>query len=94
MANFIICLEVKERRRDYERLRQLLTKMAAAQLLETVWLSSVAGRAEQLCDALRPAVYPGDSIIVVRLQDNGASSDWATHQDPPEGLRWLQSHYR
>lgn len=93
MANFIICLEIKERRRDYDRLRQLLAKMAAAQVLETVWLASVAGRAEQLCEALRTAIYPGDSIIIVRLQDNGAS-DWATYQDPPEGLRWLQSHYR
>jgi hypothetical protein len=93
MANFIICLDIKERRRDYDRLRQLLTKMAAAQVLETVWLASVAGRAEQLCEALRTAIYPGDSIVVIRLQDNGAS-DWATCQDPPEGLRWLQSHYR
>jgi hypothetical protein len=93
MANFVICLEIRDRTRDYDRLRQLLGKMAAAQVLETVWFASVAGRAEQLCDALRAAIYPGDSVIVVRLQDNGAS-DWASHQDPPDGLRWLQSHYR
>lgn len=93
MANFIICLEIKEQRRDYDRLRQLLGKMAAAELLETVWLASVTGRAEQLADALRAVIYPGDSIVVVRLQDNGAS-DWATYREPPEGLRWLQSHYR
>lgn len=93
MANFIICLEIKERGQDYDKLRQLLTKMAAAQVLETVWLASVAGRAEQLCEALRTAIFPGDSIIVVRLQDNGAS-DWAAYQDPPEGLQWLRSHYR
>jgi hypothetical protein len=93
MANFIICLEIKERSRDYEHLRQLLKKMAAAQILETVWLTSVAGRADQLRDALRATIHPGDSIIVMRLQDNG-SSDWAAYQDPPEGLRWLQEHYR
>jgi hypothetical protein len=93
MANFVICLEIKERSRDYDQLRQLLAKMAAAQVLETVWFASVAGRAEQLRDALRTAIYPGDSIVVVRLQDNGAA-DWATHQDPPDGLRWLQAHYR
>ncbi len=93
MANFIICLEIKERRRDYDRLRQLLAKMAAAQLLETVWLASVTGRAEQLTDAFRSVIYPGDSIVVIRLQDNDPS-DWATYQEPPEGLRWLQSHYR
>jgi len=93
MANFVICLEIKERSRDYDQLRQLLAKMAAAQVLETVWFASVAGRAEQLRDALRTAIYPGDSIVVVRLQDNGAS-DWAAHQDPPDGLRWLQAHYR
>jgi hypothetical protein len=93
MANFIICLEMRAQRSDYDRLRQLLAKMAAAQLLETVWLASVTGRAEQLTDALRAVIYPGDSIFVIRLQDNGAS-EWATYQEPPEGLRWLQSHYR
>lgn len=93
MANFVICLEIRDRTRDYDRLRQLLAKMAAAQVFETVWFASVAGRAEQLCDALRTTIHPGDSVVVVRLQDNGAS-DWASYQDPPDGLRWLQSHYR
>ena len=44
MANFVICLEIRDRTRDYDRLRQLLAKMAAAQVLETVWFASVAGR--------------------------------------------------
>jgi len=74
MANFIICLEIKERSRDYEHLRQLLKKMAAAQILETVWLTSVAGRADQLRDALRATIHPGDSIIVMRLKTMGAST--------------------
>jgi hypothetical protein len=93
MANFVICLEIQERRRDYGDLRRMLEKMAAAQVLESVWFTSINGRAEQLRDALRAVIHPGDSIIVVRLQDNGAS-DWASFYDPREGLRWLQTHYR
>jgi hypothetical protein len=93
MANFVICLEMRDRNRDYGRLRELMMKMAAAQVLESVWFASINGRAEQLCDAIRTVIYPTDSIVVVRLQDNG-SSDWAEFHDPREGLRWLETHYR
>lgn len=93
MANFVICLEIREHSRDYSGLRQMLAKMAAAQVQDSVWFASINGRAEQLRDALRTVVYSGDSIIVVRLQDNG-SSDWAEFHDPKEGLSWLQTHYR
>jgi CRISPR-associated endonuclease Cas2 len=93
MANFVICLEIRETSRDYSRLRQMLTKMAAAQVQNSVWFASINGRAEQLRDALRTVVHSGDSIIVVRLQDNG-SRDWAEFHDPKEGLSWLQTHYR
>jgi hypothetical protein len=92
MANFVICLEIRERSRDYTRLRQLLEKMAAAEALDSVWFASLNGRAEQLKDALRTVIYPGDSFVVVRLQDNGAS-DWAAYHDPREGLQWLRAHY-
>ncbi len=93
MANFVICLEIREKSRDYSRLRQMLTKMAAAQVQESVWFASINGRAEQLKDALRGVIHPGDSIIVVRLQDND-SRDWAEFHDTREGLSWLQTHYR
>ena len=93
MANFVICLEIRERSRDYSRLRQILTNMAAAQVLDSVWFASINGRAEQLRDAIQTVVYPGDSIVVVRLQDTG-ESDWSAFHEPREGLHWLKTHYR
>ena len=93
MAKFVICFEIKDHLRDYTRLRQVLHQMAAAQVQETVWFTSINGRAEQLKEVLRTVIHPGDSVLVVRLQDNGLS-DWAAFHDPGEGLRWLETHYR
>jgi hypothetical protein len=93
MANFVICFELRDQRRDYTRLRQVLNQMAAAQVQEAVWFASINGRAEQLKDALRTVIHAGDSVLVVRLQDNGPS-DWAAFHEPGEGLQWLETHYR
>lgn len=89
MAKFLISYDY-HRQRDYSGIHDLLeNKWKAARLLESLWLASVNGTADQVLDAVVRQGDEDDSFAVIELKPG---SDWQTRFAEQPGYDWLNKH--
>ena len=89
MALYLISYDLKNPGRNYVPVYNLLARLRAQRVLESVWLlESVAG-AVAIRDTLAGVADGNDAVVVIELTKAAA---WACRGGQKGGIDWLKVH--
>jgi len=90
MKNYIISYDLHDQR-NYQPVWDLLNRIGAVRLLESLWVVTTAHGSAQIRDALKAAADQDDSIVVIELI---AGAEWSSWNAKPAGTNWLTTNVR
>lgn len=90
MKNYIISYDLHDQR-HYQPVWDLLNRIGAVRLLESLWMVTTAHGSAQLRDALRATADNDDSFVVIELI---AGAEWSAWSAKSAGANWLTANVR